>query len=107
MSEIVRRRRPSHPGAILRAHYLEARAIGVGEMAEAIGVSRKHMSQVVNGHKRIEPRLAARLSKALGTTALFWLHLQAAVDAWDAVEAEAKWRPSKSFVRRVDPARSP
>jgi len=97
MSELIRRRRPSHPGAILRAHYVEPRKIGVGELAAALDVSRKHMSQVLNGHKRVEPTLAARLSKALGTTTQFWLNLQAAVDAWDATEASGDWQPRQKF----------
>ncbi len=97
MSDLIRRRRPSHPGLILRAHYLEPRGIGVGELAAALDVSRKHMSQVLNGHKRIEPTLAARLAKAFGTTAQFWLNLQAALDAWDAVEASEGWQPHKKF----------
>ena len=97
MGQLVRNRRPSHPGAILRAHYLEPRGVGIGELAAAIEVSRKHLSQVVNGHKRVEPALAARLAKALGTTAQFWLNLQSAVDAWDAVAAAAAWRPGREF----------
>jgi len=97
MSDLIRRRRPSHPGAILRAHYVEPRGIGVGELAAALDVSRKHMSQVLNGHKRVEPTLAVRLSKALGTTPQFWLNLQAAVDAWDASEASGEWQPHRKF----------
>ncbi len=97
MGEIIRKRRPSHPGTILRAHYLEARGIGIGELAAAIEVSRKHLSQVVNGHKRVEPALAAKLAKVLGTTAQFWLNLQAAVDAWDAVAAVEGWKPGREF----------
>jgi addiction module HigA family antidote len=97
MDEVIRKRRPSHPGAILRAHYLEVRGIGIGELAAAIEMSRKHLSQVVNGHKRVEPTLAARLAKALGTTAQFWLNLQAAVDAWDAMAAVECWKPGREF----------
>jgi addiction module HigA family antidote len=98
MSDLpIRRRRPSHPGAILRAHYVQPRGIGVGELAAALDVSRKHMSQVLNGHKRVEPTLAARLAKALGTTAQCWVNLQAAVDAWDAVEASEGWQPNRKF----------
>lgn len=43
MSELRRSRRPSTPGMILKAHYMEPRDISVTALAEALGMSRKHM----------------------------------------------------------------
>lgn len=97
MSELRRNRRPSAPGAILKAHYMEPRDISVTALAEALGMSRKHMSQIINGHKRIEPLTAARISRVLGTTPRFWLNLQAAVDEWDASVELAGWQPHATF----------
>lgn len=91
---IERKRRPSTPGDIIRGHYIEDRGITVTALGRALGVSRKHMSGIVNGHARIEPAIAARLAKVLGTTTALWLNLQAAVDAWDADRMARKWRPA-------------
>jgi len=91
---IERKRRPSTPGDIIRAHYIEDRGITVTALARALGISRKHMSDIVNGRARIEMGIAARLSKVLGTTAALWLNLQAAVDAWDAERMARKWHPA-------------
>lgn len=44
---------------------------------------------MINGRARLDPALAARIAKTLGTTTRFWLNLQAAVDAWDADQARA------------------
>jgi antitoxin HigA-1 len=93
MDKIRRNRRPSAPGAILRELFLEDRNISVSALAEAIGYSRKHVSQIVNGKARIEPEMAARLGKVLGTSTDIWLDLQAAVDAWDATQEAREWQP--------------
>ncbi len=90
-------RRPSMPGEILRELFLAPRAISISRFAAAIEVSRKHMSDVVNGKVRIEPTMAGRIAKALGTTSQTWLNLQAAVDAYDADAAVRSWKPKESF----------
>jgi addiction module HigA family antidote len=97
MEEIKRNRRPSAPGAILKGLFLDDRKISVAALAEAIGYSRKHLSQIVHGKARIEPAMAARLGKALGTSTKIWLDLQAAVDAWDANEEAREWQPLRTF----------
>lgn len=97
MTDLRRNRRPTAPGTILRAHYMEPRGISVTALAEALGLSRKHVSQIVNGHKRVEPTTAARLSLVLGTTPRFWINLQSAVDEWDARESLKGWVPVATF----------
>ncbi|HYC01680.1 MAG TPA: HigA family addiction module antitoxin [Azospirillaceae bacterium] len=84
---IRRNRRPTQPGAILRAHYLEPRGLTVSGFAGTLDVSRKHLSEVLNGRARISPLLAVKLARALDTTPAFWLNLQNAVDIWDAEKA--------------------
>jgi antitoxin HigA-1 len=97
MAEVRRKRRPSTPGEVLKGLFLEPRGIGIGEFAAAIELSRKHVSQIVNGKSRIEPRTAARIAKALGTSTRIWLDLQAAVDAWDAQREAQDWKPTRTF----------
>ncbi|KZB54315.1 HigA family addiction module antitoxin [Thalassospira xiamenensis] len=92
-----RNRRPSHPGVILREHYLVPRKILQKRFADDVGVSEKHLSRVINGHARIDAPLAARIAKTLGTTTLFWVNLQASVDAWDGEQAEADWQPQTVY----------
>lgn len=99
MHELKRHRRPSPPGLILRAHYLEPRGVSITALATALDLSRKHTSQVVNGHKPIDPRIAAKLARLFDTTTRFWLNLQAAVDDWDATTELADWQPTVTFAR--------
>ena len=90
-----RTRRPSLPGEILAELYLAPRNISIAKFAEAVGVSRKHMSAIVNGRASITADTAARMAAVLGTTAQYWLNLQNAVDLYDAEQrlAESDSRP--------------
>lgn len=85
----TRRRRPSFPGEILVELYLAPHAISIAKFAEAVGVSRKHMSAIVNGHAAITADTATKMALVLGTTAQFWLNLQNAVDLYDAQQRVA------------------
>ncbi len=92
-----RKRRPSAPGKILSAHYMEPREITITGLAENLGVSRKHMSQVVHGKARISAEFALKLSLVLGTTSQFWLNLQNAVDTYDAERHLKNWKPTQCY----------
>ena len=97
MAMSKRNRRPSLPGEILKTLFLEPRNITISEIAEVLGVSRKHMSQIVNGHARFDPMIAARLAKVLKTSVEVWVGLQADVDAWEAKRAARRWKPAKTL----------
>ena len=90
-----RTRRPSLPGEILAELYLAPRNISIAKFAGAVGVSRKHMSAIVDGRASITADTAARMAAVLGTTAEYWLNLQNAVDLYDAEQrlAESDSRP--------------
>lgn len=90
-------RKPVHPGEILRHHYLIPRGLSQKCFADSIEVSEKHLSQIINGHRRLEPDVAVRIAKALDTTTVFWLNLQTAVDVWDAEQARMTWKPRVVF----------
>lgn len=81
---IKRNRRPTPPGEILSAHYLAPRNLTVSALAKQMGVSRKHVSDIVNERARVTPNFAVRLAYALGTSAALWINLQSAVDLHDA-----------------------
>ncbi len=97
MNELKRVRRPTPPGAMLRELYLKPRKIKIRELADAISVSQKHLSRLINGHERLTPTMAMRLSKALNTSPQLWLNMQASVDGYDAQQAGADWEPKTVF----------
>lgn len=70
---------PAHPGEILRDEF-EARGTTITAAAQALGVTRKALSDVVNLKAGVSPIMARRLEAALGTSARLWIDLQAAYD---------------------------
>jgi addiction module HigA family antidote len=75
---------PAHPGEVLR-DYLGG--ISVREAAERLGVTRAHLSRILNGRAGITAPMSLRLSAALGTSADFWLRMQVQRDLWLAQKA--------------------
>jgi addiction module HigA family antidote len=71
---------PPHPGLSVRHDCLEPLGLTVTEAAKKLGVSRKQLSDIVNGHSGISPEMAIRLDKAFGGGAETWFRLQAAFD---------------------------
>ena len=86
---------PPHPGRIVRDELLEPFGLTVGQAAEALGVSRPHLSNLLNEKAGITPQMAIRLSKALGNDADFWLRLQRQYDLASALKHADKIHVAK------------
>ena len=78
---------PPHPGEVLRELCLEPLNLSVTDAAEALGVSRKTLSSILNGRAGISPEMALRLSKAFNTTPESWLNQQQQYDLWQAMNS--------------------
>lgn len=75
---------PPHPGEVVRELCLKPLGLTVTEAAKALGVSRKALSDLLNGKAGISPVMAIRLAKAFGTTPESWLEQQMQYDLWQA-----------------------
>src|SRR6267143_1821033 len=87
-----RHRAPTHPGGILKRQYLETLNLGVAEVAEALKISRKTLSKIVNERGAVTPDMALRLSKAFNTTPELWLNLQQTYDLWRTSRSSHGWK---------------
>lgn len=81
---------PPHPGEILHRLCIEPLGLTVTEAARALGVSRKTLSSILNGHTGISPEMAIRLSIAFNTTPESWLSQQVYYDLWRAEQRRDK-----------------
>ena|SRR2546421_5087480 len=92
MSKLLngRKRRPTHPGAILREDVLPATGLTQGEFARSLGVSRRTVNEILQERRPVTTDMAHRLARALGTSPEVWLHLQQDVDIWDALDANKR-----------------
>jgi|SRR3954462_6246581 len=93
------KRRPTHPGEILREEFLPDYELTVSGLATAIGVSRQTINDLLRERRGVSPEMALRLSRLFGNSPEFWLNLQRAVDLWDAGAAIEK------DVRNITPLR--
>lgn len=76
---------PPHPGEVLRELYLNPLDLTITAAAEGLGVTRKALSELVNGRTDISRDMAIRLAKAFPNTDIrLWLDLQLQYDAWQA-----------------------
>lgn len=73
---------PAHPGEILKEMHMEPLGVTVTKAADALGVTRKHVSAIVNGHAPVTLDMAARLAGVFGTEPEIWINLQAQYDLW-------------------------
>ena len=79
---------PPHPGEIIKGLWLDPMGASITDAADAMGVSRKTLSKVINGHGRVTPEMAVRLSIALGSSPESWLGHQAAYDLWQVEQKQ-------------------
>jgi addiction module HigA family antidote len=84
--------KPVHPGEVLKEMYLEPLKLTVTDAAESLGITRKTLSELINGRSGISTSMALRLSKAFGTTPELWLNMQQNYNLW---KAKKKTRLSK------------
>jgi len=78
----MKMKNPIHPGEILKVMYLEPLELTVTAAAKALGVTRKSLSELINGRAGISTVMALRLSKALDTSPEYWLNMQQNFDLW-------------------------
>lgn len=71
---------PPHPGEIVREMCIEPLGLTITQAAKGLGVTRKTLSLLLNGHASISPEMAIRLSKAFGRSPESWLELQSLYD---------------------------
>ncbi|HRQ40371.1 MAG TPA: HigA family addiction module antitoxin [Chloroflexota bacterium] len=88
---------PPHPGEIIKELCLEPLGLTVTRAAEALGVSRKTLSSILNGHAGISPEMAIRLSIAFDTSAESWLNQQTQYDLWHARQNQQSFRVERLF----------
>lgn len=83
---MITKRKPRHPGALIKRQYLEPLEMTNTQLAEILGVSRKTISEIVNEQAGVSPLMALRLARAFQTSPELWLNLQQKYDLWNAAQ---------------------
>jgi addiction module HigA family antidote len=90
---------PPHPGEVVRELCLNPLDLSVTAAAEGLGVARKTLSELLNGHAGISPEMALRLSMGFGGSAESWLQQQALYDL-----AQTRKKAGNLNIKRFVPA---
>ncbi|MBI5892555.1 MAG: HigA family addiction module antidote protein [Deltaproteobacteria bacterium] len=81
---------PPHPGEVIRELCIKPLGLTVTDAAKALGISRKALSELLNGHTGISPEMAVRLSIAFNTTPESWLTQQMQYDLWQMKQSQKR-----------------
>ena len=81
------KRRPTHPGEMLREDFLPDYGLTVTSLANAIGVSRQSINELLRERRKVSPEMALRLARLFGNSPEFWLNAQRTLDLWEAAQA--------------------
>ena len=97
-------RKPSHPGVFFKHTVLDERKIPITSAAKSLGVTRKALSEFVNGKTMCSRSMARRLSEATGTSVSVWITMQAKLDIWKSenMVLEAEITPVRQFGGRFE-----
>ncbi len=89
--------KPTHPGEMLREDFLPDYGLSAASLADALGVSRQTINEILRERRAVSPAMALLLSRLFGNSPEFWLNAQRAVDLW-----EEKKRQDKKL-KRIQP----
>ena len=87
---LPKNRQPTHPGEILRHEYLEELNMTQQQLADAIGITRVRVNEIVLAKRSITPDTAFRLARFFNTTPDFWIGLQMNYDMWNTLQKKEK-----------------
>ena len=97
---MVKKLPPVHPGEVLREDFLRPMKLTVYAVAKAVGVPRTRIERLVREETPVTADTALRLARYFGTTASFWMGLQAQYDLERAVDDLGK------KLKRIEPLRA-
>lgn len=98
----ITERQPVSVGEIISEEFLAPMGLTQGQLAEAMGVSRKTVNELCRNRRAITVDTALLLSKVFGNSADFWLNVQRRNDLWEAMNTEKRMER----VARAMPIRS-
>ncbi len=92
---------PTHPGEVLKEDFMPDFGLNATALAEALGVSRQTINEILRERRSVTPNMALRLSRLFGNSPEFWLNVQQARDLWDS---ERKFHEELLQIRPLDAA---
>jgi addiction module HigA family antidote len=92
---------PTHPGDALREEFMPDYGLTTASLADALGVSRQTINEILREQRAISPSMALRLSRLFGNSPEFWLNAQNARELW---ESRQRYRKELDKIQPLDAA---
>ena len=96
------KRKSVHPGEVLAEDFMAPLGLSANALAKRLGVPANRVSAIVGGKRDVSPDTALRLERAFGSSAEFWLNLQARYDLETARDGADK--KELAAIRMIEPA---
>jgi antitoxin HigA-1 len=100
---LMTKRKPASVAEILVDEFMDPFGLTQGDLAEAMGVQRKHINELCNDRRAITADTALMLARVFGNSADFWLNVQRRSDLWEALHSPER-RKRIERARPVHPA---
>ncbi|MCZ8275006.1 MAG: HigA family addiction module antitoxin [Microcystis sp. LE19-4.1E] len=84
---LMTERKPVSVGEMLREEFMDPLGLTQGQLADAMGVQRKHVNELCTDRRSITADTALMLARVFGNSADFWLNLQRRNDLWEALHS--------------------
>ena len=84
---LITKRKPASIGEILVEEFMGPLGLTQGDLADAMGVPRKHVNELCNNRRAVTADTALMLARVFGNTADFWLNVQRRNDLWSALHS--------------------
>jgi antitoxin HigA-1 len=95
-ADMMRKRKPVHPGAVLKEDVLKPLGLTVTNAAMNLGVTRKALSELIHEKASLSPDMAVRIARATHTSPESWLNMQEALDLWKSSQKDIQVIPFPS-----------
>lgn len=80
------KRKPTHPGEVLKEDFILPLGISQSQLAKEIGTTFRTINEIVNHKRNISTEMAIRLARYFGTSEELWLNLQNQYDLYNVKE---------------------
>ena len=94
---MITKRKPASIGEILNEEFIQPLSLTQGELADAMGVPRKHVNELCNDRRAVTASTALILARVFDNSSEFWLNIQRRMDLWTALNSpQEKLRISRA-----------
>src|SRR3974377_1781553 len=98
---LMTKRKPASVGEILVDEFMEPHGLTQGDLAEAMGVPRKHVNELCNDRRAVTADTALMLARVFGNSADFWLNVQRHNDLWEALHSPEREAQNCNVILRI------